>query len=168
MMRRSACLLAVLTLLATACGYSFRGSLPPHIRTIAIPLFVNRTQEPAVEGVVTQGVVEAFSNSGQLQVVERSKADVILEGEVVGYQVSATSFNAAQNITEYRLHITLNLQLRDVKANRLAWRRERLQEKADFTVPGQQAVLLSREDAALRRAAVEIGRAIVAYTVDRF
>jgi outer membrane lipopolysaccharide assembly protein LptE/RlpB len=167
-MRRWVSALLLLSLLVPGCGYSLRGSLPPHIRSIAIPVFVNRTQEPGVENLITQGVVEAFVNSGQLKVTERSSADSILEGEVVGYQVSSISFNAAQNITEYRLQITLNLQFRDVKGNQVNWRREGVQEKADFNVPGQQVATISREDRALRQAAVEIGRSIVALTVDRF
>ncbi|HLC39994.1 MAG TPA: LptE family protein [Methylomirabilota bacterium] len=167
-MRHWSAALLVLSLLVAGCGYSVRGSLPPHIRTIAIPVFVNRTQEPGVENLITQGVVEAFVNNGQLKVTEPSSADAILEGEVVGYHVSSISFNAAQNITEYRLQITLNLQFRDVKANRASWRREGMQEKADFKVPGQQVTTISREDRALRQAAVEIGRSIVALTIDRF
>ena len=51
-----------------------RGNLPAHIQTVAVPIFVNRTSEPAVENVVAQAVVQAFSTSGRLRVVtpERS------------------------------------------------------------------------------------------------
>lgn len=40
-------LLAVV--LAGGCGYSFRGNLPDHIKTVAVPVFTNKTAEPAVE-----------------------------------------------------------------------------------------------------------------------
>ena len=40
-------------LTAAGCGYSFRGTLPEHIQTIAVPVFTNRTREPAVENVIT-------------------------------------------------------------------------------------------------------------------
>jgi outer membrane lipopolysaccharide assembly protein LptE/RlpB len=168
MKRRTALGLVAIPLLFGGCGYSLRGSLPSHLRTIAVPVFVNKTQEPAVENLVTQGVIEAFVNNGLLKVVSPSQADAILEGEVVGYQINALSFNAAQNITEYRLQVTLNLQFREVKANRVTWRREGFSEKADFKVPGSQVATINLGDQALRQAAVDIGRAVVATTVDRF
>jgi hypothetical protein len=43
-----------------------------------------------------------------------------------------------------------------------------LQEKADFRVPGQVADTISREEAAVREAAVDIGRKLVNLVVERF
>jgi outer membrane lipopolysaccharide assembly protein LptE/RlpB len=166
MMRRRALLLFLL--LVAGCGYSLRGALPPHIRTIAIPIFSNRTQEPAVENVITQAVVDAFATSGQLKIASLQDADAILEGEIVGYRLESLSFDPKANVREYRLLVTLNLQIKDTKKNVMLWRQEGLQEKADFRVPGQVAATISREEAAVKRAAVDIGRAIVNLTVDRF
>jgi len=75
-------LLAAALLLA-GCGYSTRGSLPDHIRTVAVPIFKNRTLEPGVETAITSGVVNAFSSGGRLRVVPAEEADALLEGEVV-------------------------------------------------------------------------------------
>ena len=47
-----------------------RGNLPAHIQTVAVPIFVNRTSEPAVENVL----VQAFSTSGRLRVVTPEKS----------------------------------------------------------------------------------------------
>ncbi len=37
------------------CGYGTRGSLPDHIKTVAVPIFKNRTLEPGVESAITSG-----------------------------------------------------------------------------------------------------------------
>jgi outer membrane lipopolysaccharide assembly protein LptE/RlpB len=158
----------LILLLMAGCAYSLRGNLPPHIRTIAIPVFTNKTQEPAIENFLTQAVVDAFVTSGRLRVARAEEADSILEGEIVGYHLESLSFDPRANIREYRLLVILNLQYRDVKKNTMLWRQEGIQEKADFRVPGQVSVTISREEAALRRAAVDIGRAIVTFTTDRF
>jgi outer membrane lipopolysaccharide assembly protein LptE/RlpB len=165
-MRRQAFLLLLLAV--AGCGYSLRGNLPSHIKTIAIPVFVNKTQEPAVENFITQAVVDAFVTSGQLKVVFPEDADAILEGEIVGYRLESLSFDPRANVREYRLLVTLNLQFRDARKNVVLWRQEGLQEKADFRVPGQVTATISREEAAVRRAAVDIGRSIVNLAVDRF
>ena len=150
------------------CGYSLRGSLPEHIRTVAVPVFANKTQQPAIESFLTRAVVDAFVTSGRLKVVRPEDADSILEGEIVGYQLDSLSYDPRANVREYRLSVTLNLQFRDVKQNVMLWRQEGVQEKADFRVPGQVAATITSEESALRLAAVDIGRAIVNLAVDRF
>lgn len=160
--------LLLATLLLGGCGYSLRGSLPGHIKTVAVPIFVNRTQEPAVENVMTRAVIDAFVTNGRLRVVRPEEADSILEGEIVGYRIEALAFDPRANVQEYRLWVTLNLQFRDVRKNVMLWRQEGLQEKADFRVPGQVAQTISREASALHQAAVDIGRAIVNLAVERF
>ncbi len=160
--------LLLTTLLLAGCAYSFRGTLPAHIESVAVPVFVNRTQAPAVEHVITRAVVDAFVTSGRLRVARPEEADSILQGEIVGYRIEPLAFDPRANVREYRLWVTLNLQFRDVRKDRMLWRQEGLQEKADFRVPGQVARTISREESAIRQAAVDIGRAVVSLVVDRF
>lgn len=155
-------------LLLGGCGYSLSGNLPAHIRTVAVPVFANKTQTPAVENLLTRAVVDAFVTSGRLKVVRAEEADSILEGEIVGYQLNSLSFDSRVNVREYRLIVTLNLQFRDVRKNVVLWHQEGVQEKTDFRVQGQVSATITSEETALRGAAVDIGRAIVNLAVDRF
>src|SRR5207244_8560623 len=52
--------LVLLAVGLTGCGYSFRGNLPDHIQTVAVPVFTNKTSEPAVETFLTSAIVEAL------------------------------------------------------------------------------------------------------------
>jgi outer membrane lipopolysaccharide assembly protein LptE/RlpB len=168
--RGRACALG-LGLLATAlagCGYSFRGSLPDHIQTVAVPIFVNKTGEPAVENFLTNAVVEAFSTNGRLRVVRREEADAILEGEVTSYVIESIAYDSQANIRQYRLVVTMNLKLRDVRRNAVLFEEPRLREKADFQVMNAVSQTIAREETAVRQAATEIGRSIVSLTVNRF
>ena len=45
--RLATTLLVTVTMLG-GCGYSLRGNLPSHLKTVAVPTFANRTQEPGV------------------------------------------------------------------------------------------------------------------------
>jgi Lipopolysaccharide-assembly len=160
----------VLAVLVSGCGYTIGlgGNLPSHIKTVAVPIFVNGTQQPAVENFITAAVVNAFVTSGRLKVVPVSQADSILEGEIVGYHLDAIAFNQSVNITEYRLRVRVNIKFRDVRQNSTLWTQDGLEEWADFRVQGQVSDTIAREDVATRQAAVEIGRRIVAAAVDRF
>jgi outer membrane lipopolysaccharide assembly protein LptE/RlpB len=167
-LRAAAPWLAATALAAAGCGYSFRGSLPQHIQTVAVPVFANRTNEPAVENTITRAVVEAFSTNGRLRVVTADRADAILEGEITGYELQSVAFDPAANVRQYRLVVTMNLRFRDMREGRLMYQRTGLQERADFRVPGAVSDTLVREDAALRTAAVDIGRAVVSFTLEPF
>ena len=165
--------LALLALATAGCGYSLRGNLPDHIRTVAVPVFANRTGEPAVENMLTSVFANAPtepvpSTNGRLRVVDPEAADSILEGEVIGYSLESIAFDAHANARVYRLVVTLNLRFRDVQRNTVLFEQQRLREKADFQVLGAVSQTISREESAVRAAAIDIGRAIVSLAVDRF
>jgi outer membrane lipopolysaccharide assembly protein LptE/RlpB len=165
--RPGAVLLALGTLLG-GCGYTVHGTLPSHINTIAVPIFQNRTPEPAVEGFITRAVVEAFSTNGRLKVVGSEAADAVLDGEIVGYSVTSIAFDQDANVRQYRLLVTVNLRMRDVRRNTVLFQQNDVREQADFRVQGAVSQTISREETALRAAAVDIGRAIVSLAVTRF
>jgi outer membrane lipopolysaccharide assembly protein LptE/RlpB len=160
--------LALLAVGLAGCGYSFRGNLPEHIKTVAVPVFVNRTAEPAVETLLTSAVIAAFASNGRLRVVKPEDADAILDGEVIGYKVESTAFDNQANVRQYRLEVTMNLRLRDVRQTGILFEEKSLREKADFQVQGAVAQTISGEEAAVRTAAREIARSIVSLTIDRF
>lgn len=160
--------LVLATVLLAGCGYSTRGSLPDHIKTVAVPIFKNRTLEPGVESAVTSGVVNAFSSGGRVKVVPADEADAILDGEVVGYSLDGLAFDRNANVRAYRLQLVLNVEFRDVRRGALLWRQEGLQETSDFQVEGQVSDTLARGQGAVLQAAAEIGRKVVSLAVDRF
>ena len=154
--------------LAAGCGYSTKGNLPAHIKSVAVPTFKNRTQEPAVESTITSAVINAFVTSGRLKVVSADQADSILEGEVIGYDIVSVAVDNRINVRQYRLVVTMNLQFRDVRQSTMLFRQEGLQERADFTVPSAVTGTINAEQGAVRTAAVDIGRRVVNLVVERF
>ena len=165
---RGRALLLLAALLAGGCGYTVRGTLPSHINTVAVPIFRNRTPEPAIEGFITRAVVEAFSTNGRLKVVSSGQADAVLDGEIIGYSVSSIAFDKDSNVRQYRLVVTLNLKMRDVRRGGLLFQQNGVTEQADFRVQDVVAQTISREETALRAAAVDIARSIVSLAITRF
>jgi len=161
--------LALVSLALTACGYSFRGTLPPGIQTIAVPIFVNRTSQPNVDSIITRAIVQAFATNGRLRVVRPAEADAILEGEVVGYGVFPIAFDPSLSIQEYRVAVTLNLRMRDVRRNTVLFQQNGVSEHADFRATGAAvSTTISIEETALTAAAGEIARSVVSLAIDRF
>ncbi len=150
-----------------ACGYSFRGTLPSHIKTVAVPIFLNRTQEPGVDSIITAAVARAFATNGRLRVVRPADADAILDGEIMSYGVWPIAFDPALNIQLYRLAVTLNLRMRDVRRNTVLFQQANVTEQADFRVVGPVSATIAREETALTQASAEIARSIVSLAIDR-
>jgi outer membrane lipopolysaccharide assembly protein LptE/RlpB len=165
--RLRAAALAALTVTLAGCGYSFQGTLPRHIKTIAVPIFVNRTQQPGVESVITRAVADAFATNGRLRIARVDDADSILDGEVIGYSVGPIAVDPSLSAQQYRLAVTLHLRLRDMRHNEILFRRD-FSEQADFRVAGSVDQTISLEAGALQQAAVEIARSVVSLTLDRF
>ena len=167
-MKTRVLLLLLLAVLLGGCGYTVHGTLPSHINTVAVPIFRNRTTEPAIESLITRAVVEAFSTNGRLKVVGSGQADAILDGEITNYNVSSIAFDRDANVRQYRLLVTVNLRMRDVRRNTVLFQQSGVSEQADFRVQNAVSQTISREETALRVAAVDIGRAIVNLAITRF
>lgn len=153
---------------AGGCGYSLRGNLPDHLKTVSVPLFRNRTTEAGAESTITSAVVNAFTSSGRLKVVSLDDADSVLDGEITGYQVQSLTYDSRLNLRSYRLTVTLNVRFRDLRRTEVLWRQDGLVEAVSFDVAGQVSDTISREEGAVKQAAQEIGRKIVNHAVDRF
>ncbi|HWN01110.1 MAG TPA: LptE family protein [Streptosporangiaceae bacterium] len=160
--------LGLASVLLAGCGYSTRGSLPDHIKTVAVPIFKNRTEAPGLENTITSAVISAFSNGGRLRVVPVEQADSILEGELVGYQIDGAGFDRNQNVQAYHLRVVLNVTFRDVRQNKMLWQENGLAQTADFQVQGQVSDTLAQGGGAASQAATDIGRKIANAAVDLF
>ena len=161
-------LLALAGFLPAGCGYSFRGNLPGHLKTVAVPVFKNRTEVAGLETTITSAVISAFSSGGRLRVVPVEQADSILEGEIVGYQIDGAGFDRNANVQAYHLRVVLNVAFRDVRQNKLLWQEKGLTQTSDFQVQGQVSDTLAQGSGAASQAAADIGRKIANAAVELF
>ena len=80
--RKNILLILFFTFLVESCGfYSLSGSLPPHIKTISIPMVENETAEFGIAENISDGIQERFNDEGILRVINNN-ADSILRGTV--------------------------------------------------------------------------------------
>lgn len=133
-----------LALFLPSCGvYSTRpGSLPDHVKRIAIPTFDNRTVEVGLDQEITQAVVSRFIEDNHLKVVGAGEADALLSGSVVDYKNAIFGFTGQEQAEEYRVSITVAVRVLDKVKNRELWRDDALLKTQNYyvvQVPGQQA-----------------------------
>lgn len=97
----------------TGCGYRFagRGSVPQDIRTIAVPVFLNRTSETGVENILTSALVAEFTRTGRVRVADEAVADAVLKGAITSYAVSPIFYSPDGRIRRYRVTIVVDAEL---------------------------------------------------------
>ena len=98
-----------------SCGfYSMAGSIPPHIKNIAIPLVENQTAEFAMAETVTDNLVSKFTKENILRVTSEKNADSMLNGIIMKVDDGPYTFSKEEAVTEYRFTVSIKLEWVDV------------------------------------------------------
>lgn len=147
----------------SSCGYRIGSLLPPDLKTIAVPMFENRTPEPQLESLVTNAVIKEIIADGTLKVTDRENADLILSGQVIDYRREPLRFTKDVVTEEYRLIIAVKARLIDLRRNKVMWETDRIQGDTTFFV---RTSLPASEQAALPKALRDLAHHIVEKIVE--
>ena len=97
------------------CGYySLAGSIPPHIRSISIPLLDNQTAEFGISEGITDNLLEKFTDENILRVVDVENSDSILNGSIVMAEDVPYTYSKQEVVGEYRFTIAIDVEWIDV------------------------------------------------------
>ena len=129
-------LLAFLFFNVTACAYQVGGAgreIPGGYRTVAVPVFKNKTQEPGVEVYFTNALVREFERGGIGKVTSKQNAQTTLYGTIdsITY-VPGTQIEAGQDAgsglpsntvltTDYRILLQTTLVLVRNSDGKVLW-----------------------------------------------
>jgi outer membrane lipopolysaccharide assembly protein LptE/RlpB len=117
-------------LLIWGCGYQMVGKethVPPGLTSVAIPTFLNKTLEPGVEVPFTEGFLREFINDRRVNVVDRQKADSVLEGVIKSLRIYSVSYDESGIALEYQTTVVIDLTLKK-RTGEVLWREENLSE----------------------------------------
>ena len=94
--------------------YSMAGSIPPHIKSISIPMVENQTVEFGISEAVTDNLVNQFLENNILRLDKENSADSILKGKIIRVKDAPYTYTKEESVTEYRLTITIDIEWFDV------------------------------------------------------
>ena len=92
--------------------YSMSGSIPPHIKSISIPLIENETAEFGIAEEITDGIQKKFNDEGILKLIEKN-ADSILKGSIKKITDGPYTFNKQESVSEYRFKVDVYFEWYD-------------------------------------------------------
>lgn len=112
-------ILPFFALVIMGCGfYSLAGSIPPHIKSINIPLVENNTAEYLIAETVTDELIAIFTEENILRVESGKNADSYLYGTITRIDDSPYTFSKTEAVTEYRITISIDVEWYDVKEDK--------------------------------------------------
>lgn len=113
------------SLFIVGCGvYSFTGSsVPPHLKTIAIPLFDDQSGfgEAGLREEFTNKLIEQFTRDNSLEIADRKDADSILEGVILTIKDVPTVIEKGETVTQSRVTIIIKATYQDMKLRKKVW-----------------------------------------------
>lgn len=157
-------------LLFPGCGYHLVGygsALPPHIRTIAIPVFQNSSPEPNIHRDVTDAIRQIFIMDGRLKLVGINKADLILRGTLINYQLRAVSFSGKDVAEEYIVNLGVQVEAYDRIKNKTLLKQKFITQW-DYRATSGVIDSESARFVALKEAYDDLGGRLVSIIIEQF
>ena len=158
----------VIPLLAVGCAGYHIGPVTQHnFKTIAVPMFHNRTLRPQLEAEITGAIIKGLQQDGSLRVDSESEADVVLDGTIIHYQRNPLrSLRTDTNVPrEYEIVITVRVEARDRRTGEVVLKSTEVRGKSDVFIGVDQQ---SAEEQVLPLIADDIGHRVVGLLVENW
>jgi curli biogenesis system outer membrane secretion channel CsgG len=160
---------------SAGCGYALagRGSfLPEYIREVGIPQFENRTTFFQIEQILTEKIRAEFIGRNKYNIrPERTGADAVLTGEIVGMSVQPVGFNERQLGSRYLITMTMRVVFTDVRTGEVLWSDDALTFRSEYelsTTPTGGETFVDQERTSFDRISNDIARSVVTAILEAF
>lgn len=108
--------LFLLLLFLSGCSYSVYTSEYPHLKTILVQPFENKTVEYTLGQDAQNSLVNAFMKDGRLK-INTQNPDAELRGEILDFRKRIYSYDNAGSVEEYQIQILFSVTFYDLKLN---------------------------------------------------
>lgn len=172
-MKRFSCMRwgLVLLLLLAGCGYRLYGTgtaLPPHLKTLAVPVFNNTSSEPTIHRQLTDTIRRAFLTDGRIKLVDDpKKANLLLRGTLDFYDIRAVAFDENDVATEYWVYLGIDVEATDQVKNQIYFK-EKFRTRWDYRPNSDVVGSEARRQRALEEAYRDVAIRLVSLVVDQF
>jgi hypothetical protein len=173
MLRLTLSMLLVLSL--AGCGYTTGSLLPSKYRNIAIQPFQNKVNNidenssvlyvPLLETNVRTAIIDRFLADGNLHVADQDKADLVLNGALIGVAQDDLRQDVNQNVQQYRIRIIVSLTLTDAATGKVLWKEPSFTGETTYFLTGSQA---STQSAAIDAALTDLATRVVERTIENW
>jgi lipopolysaccharide assembly LptE-like protein len=114
-------------------GYQWRSLYRDDVRTVAVPIFTNRSFRRGVEFSLSKAIVNQLEASSPYKVVPREHADTVLEGEILDINFRTLSPDVQTGVPQEQLYIVrINFTWKDLRTGKILVERRRFEQSTTF------------------------------------
>jgi hypothetical protein len=173
---RPVCLLSFATcllLVSISCGYHVAGQanlLPPDIKTIAIPAFVNQTHTYQIEQRMTAAVTREFIERTHFRITPDPRgADAVLKGIVKNVRAGVITYDLnTGRATSLQIEVTSDVKLEDLHTHKLLFSNSNYVFRAQYQVSQTTSGLFEEDKPAQDRLSRDLARSLVTSILEDF
>jgi hypothetical protein len=176
------CLAAFLS----ACGYHAVGAastLPPGLKTIAVPVLENQTSRYRVEQRMTEAVVHEFLARTKYRIVPTAdSADAVLHGQITSFEAIPAVFDTSPTpnststpvttqtarATAMLVSIHMKVWLEERETKRTLYRNDNYLFRQPYEISTDSSKLFDEQDPALERMSRDFASRLVADILENF
>jgi len=155
------------------CGYHTAGSathVPANVRTLAVPVFVNRTLAYHSEVALTAAVVRELNLRTKYRILngDTKQADASLRGTILTQSVVPLTYDASSGQTSsYQVMITAQMVLTAADGREL-WRNDAFSFHDQYQSTQDLTGSIQEDSAAVKRIAQHFAEAVVSDMLESF
>lgn len=143
--------------------YSVSGSLPSHIKTVAVPLFGNETVETGIVEDITDAVVNAIISNGSMKVVAESRANATVSGTIVNVRDEADTYSSSGTASQFKIRIIADVVFYDRVKNKVIYEGKGMEGWARYEASNASARAEAKEEAAKMLAETVIDKIVAGW-----
>lgn len=164
---------ACLILLLAGCGYHVAGTasrLPPDVKTIAIPVFKNKSTRFRIEQKVSAAVTRQFLEQTNFQVTPNpAGADAELEGTIDAVHSAVLTYNPSTGAaTTFQIQVDASVQLVDLHTKQVLFSNPHYVFREQYQVSQSTSTLYQEDESAMSRLSRDFARTLVTDIVENY
>ena len=114
-------------------GYRWQSLYRQDVQTVAVPIFTNKSFSRGTEFKLSRAVVQQLEARTPYKVVDRSRADTILEGEITNVHINPTSLSPRTVLPQEQLMtVTVNFLWKDLRTGRILAQRSAFDQSVAY------------------------------------
>jgi hypothetical protein len=160
-------------ILSLACGYHVAGRgdrLPPDVKTIAVPIFVNSTSKYRIEQKVSAAVTREFIERTNFRITPNpAGADAVLKGEIKSIRAGVVAFDLSTGrATTLQVQVLAQVELVDQHTKQVLFSNPRYIFREEYQISQNPSALFEEQDPALDRLSRDLARTLVTEILENF
>ena len=169
----AACLLALLTLSLSGCGYHTAGhvvQLPDNVKSISIPQFKNETLTYRIEQMLTSSVVREFTTRTHYHILNdpSEAADATLRGTILSTTSSPLTYDTSSGrAASVLVVVSIRVTLTD-RNGKVLYQNPAYLFREQYEVSQDLTSFFEEDSPAFRRLSQDFARTLVANILEGF